>query len=121
MHAPSHARIAPVPSQNLVVLSVRQRHPDGSHVIASQSVADDLGPAPPRGTVRARLVSGGGVVVPSPGGGCDVMFMTQVDFGGSLPQSIVSMVARTSPLALAQARKNIAAAAAEAAGAPAKA
>jgi hypothetical protein len=103
-----------------VVLSVRQQQPDGSHVIASQSVSDDLGPSPPRGTVRARLVSGGGVVVPSPGGGCDVMFMTQVDFGGSLPQSIVSMVARTSPLALAQARKNIAAAAAAAQPAAAK-
>ena len=33
------------------------------------------------------------------------MFMTQVDFGGSLPQKIVTMVAKTSPLALAVAKK----------------
>ena len=94
--------------RNLTILTCRQRQPDGSILIASQSVADELGPPPPRGSVRARLVSGGGTVVPSAGGGCDVMFMTQVDFGGSLPQSIVSMVARTSPLALAMARKIIA-------------
>ncbi len=54
--------------------------------------------------MRARLLSGGGIVRPSPDGGCDVMFMTQVDFGGSLPQSVVTMVSRTSPLSLATAR-----------------
>jgi hypothetical protein len=87
---------------------VRQRRADGTHLIASASVADALGPPPPKGTVRARLVSGGGCVQPAPGGGCDVVFMTQVDFGGSLPQKIVSMVARTSPLALAKARSIVA-------------
>ncbi len=91
-----------------MLLSVRERQPDGTWVIGSQSVADSLGPPLPKGAVRARLVSGGGVVQPCAGGGCDVMFMTQVDFGGALPQSIVTMVARTSPLALAQARKIIA-------------
>jgi len=68
-------------------------------------VADSLGPPPPKGTVRARLLSGGGIIKPSAGGGCDVIFMTQVDFGGSLPQSIVTMVSKTSPLSLAVARK----------------
>ncbi len=87
---------------------MRQRRADGTHLIASASVADALGPPPPKGTVRARLVSGGGCVQPAPGGGCDVVFMTQVDFGGSLPQKIVSMVARTSPLALAKARSIVA-------------
>ncbi len=64
-------------AQNLVVMTVREARPGGVHVIASQSVADALGPPPPRGSVRARLVSAGGVVLPSPTGGCDVMFMTQ--------------------------------------------
>ena len=64
-------------TQNLVVLTVREARPGGVHIIASQSVADALGPPPPRGSVRARLVSAGGVVMPSPQGGCDVMFMTQ--------------------------------------------
>jgi len=32
-------------------------------------------------------------------------FRLQVDFGGSLPANIVALVARTSPLALAMARK----------------
>ena len=84
---------------------MRQKLADGTIIIASNSVADSMGPEPPKGTVRARLLSGGGIVKPSPGGGCDVMFMTQVDFGGTLPQSIVTMVSRTSPLALATARK----------------
>lgn len=61
---------------------------------------DALGPAPPKGTIRARLRAGGGVVVPSQDGGCTVMFMTQVDFGGGLPQRIVTMVSKTSPLSL---------------------
>ena len=58
--------------------------------------------------MRARLVSGGGIVKPSAGGGCDAMFMTQVDFGGSLPQSIVTMVGKTSPLSLSVAQKILA-------------
>ncbi len=98
-------------AQNLVIMTVRQRQPDGSVIIASQSVADALGPPPPSGSVRARLVSGGGVITPrsaEQGGGCTVMFETQVDFGGALPATIVAMVARTSPLALAQARRIIA-------------
>lgn len=91
--------------QNLVIMNVRQKLDDGTILIASNSVADAHGPAPPKGTVRARLISGGGIVKPSPSGGCDVMFMTQVDFGGNLPQKVVTMVARTSPLALATAKK----------------
>ena len=58
-------------------MTVRETRPGGTQVIASQSVSDSLGPPPPRGSVRARLVSAGGVIVPSPDGGCDVMFMTQ--------------------------------------------
>jgi hypothetical protein len=90
-----------------------------------------MGPPPPKGTVRARLLSGGGIIKPSADGGCDVMFMTQVDFGGAclrarscgkggvcdsflcvagkLPQSIVTMVSKTSPLSLAVAKKLLAA------------
>jgi len=60
-----------------VTLTVREARTGGVFVIASQSVSDALGPEPARRTVRARLVSGGGVVMASPGGGCDVMFMTQ--------------------------------------------
>jgi hypothetical protein len=102
MHAD---KVSLPPIQNLVILSIRQKLEDGTILIASNSVADALGPEPPSGTVRARLISGGGIIKPSPGGGCDVMFMTQVDFGGSLPQNIVTMVAKTSPLALAVAKK----------------
>ena len=121
--------------QNLVVMTVRETRPGGIQVIASQSVSDSLGPPAPRGSVRARLVSGGGVILPAPDGGCDVMFMTQargtrlaaasllrvlcaltrtrsfspracqVDFGGYLPPNLVALVARTSPLALALARQ----------------
>ena len=64
-------------TQNLVVMTVRETRPGGIQVIASQSVSDTLGPPAPRGSVRARLVSGGGVILPAPDGGCDVMFMTQ--------------------------------------------
>ena len=70
-----------------------------------RKVADSWGPPPPNNTVRAKLQSGGGVIKPSSDGGCDVVFMTQVDFVGALPQSVVTMVSRTSPLALASARK----------------
>lgn len=90
--------------RNLVILTVRETLPDGTVLIGSHSVADAHGPPPPKGTVRAHLLSGGGVVVPVAGGGCDVMFMTQVDFGGGLPQRIVTMVSRTSPLSLAVAK-----------------
>jgi hypothetical protein len=58
-------------------MTVRETRPGGIQVIASQSVSDTLGPPAPRGSVRARLVSGGGVILPAPDGGCDVMFMTQ--------------------------------------------
>ena len=58
-------------------MTVRETRPGGIQLIASQSVSDALGPPPPRGSVRARLVSGGGVVIPAPDGGCNVMFMTQ--------------------------------------------
>ena len=71
------ARLTASRPQNLVVMTVREKRPGGVHVIASQSVSDALGPPPPRNSVRARLVSAGGVVMPSPAGGCDVMFMTQ--------------------------------------------
>jgi len=92
-------------AQTLVIVSIRQTLAHGAVLIASFSVADTLGPPPPRGTVRARLLSGGGIVSPSAGGGCDVLFMTQVDFGGQLLQSIVTMVSKTSPLSLGVAKK----------------
>ena len=96
-----------VSPRNLVLLTVRARAPCGAILVASTSVPDALGPPPAKGSVRANLVSGGGVVKAVAGnpGLCDVFFMTQVDFGGSLPKSIVAMVAKTSPLALAVARK----------------
>lgn len=70
-------------SQNLIILTVRERREGGVTLIGSASVDDSMGPPPPKGTVRARLLSGGGIIKPSADGGCDVMFMTQVDFGGA--------------------------------------
>ena len=81
-------------AQNLTILSVRERREGGVILIGSASVDDSLGPAPPKGTVRARLLSGGGVIKPSADGGCDVMFMTQVDFGGALASRVAVLGGR---------------------------
>ena len=81
-------------------MTVREPRPGGIHLIASQSVSDSLGPPPPRGSVRARLVSGGGVIMPAPDGGCDVMFMTQArakaaSFAFVLCHALCVMLTRT--------------------------
>ena len=68
---------------------------------------DNFGPKLSPGKTRAKLVTGGGVIVPDGKGGCKVTFMTQIEFGGILPGKIVAMVAKMQPMALAVARDTL--------------
>lgn len=60
-----------------------------SHSHSYSQVPESLGPPLTKGKVRATLFVGGGVIVPKADGGCTVTFLTQLDFGGQLPQKIV--------------------------------
>ena len=70
------------------MLSVRMRLEGGGIMIASVSVPETVGPALSAKMTRARLLTGGGVILPT-ATGCVVIFMTQIDFGGGLPTAIV--------------------------------
>ena len=76
------------PSQELKVLSVRRELPGGVTLVASASVPESVGPPLTPKKTRARLLTGGGVIVPV-SDGCVVTFLTQIDFGGMLPGAIV--------------------------------
>ena len=77
-----------VAPRQLKVLSVRSRMASGVTMIASASVPEEVGPPLAPKMTRGRLLTGGGIIMPE-GDGCVVIFMTQIDFGGSLPAAIV--------------------------------
>lgn len=93
-----------VAPRELKIFTVKKKLAGGAILVASFSVPETFGPPLTSGKTRARLVTGGGVIVPDGKDGCRVTFLTQIDFGGLLPGAIVAMVSKTQPMALAEAR-----------------
>lgn len=79
---------------------------DGSFRIAAKSVASSLIP-PTSGFVRANCIISGMLIRPLDDNSCELIYLFEIDVGGWLPVSVVTMVNEKQPLSIISIRRNV--------------
>lgn len=103
----AHLCYAGVPAivspRDLCLLRCWDRRPDGSCALVAESVADAAVPESPD-AVRAELWECGYLMRPRDGG-CDVVYISSLDFKGQVPKAFTNVVMRQQPRSLEAMRK----------------